>query len=179
MTHCTLKNGMKLLIRNAEEYDALEIVDMFKQMGGESENLTYGNNDYYFNEGQEKLFIRTMKERKNSIFIIAIIEGKIVGNLSFGTMQRGRLMHRGDMGISVLKEYWGLGIGSALLDYLLKWAEGGGVIKKIELQVRIDNKWAVELYLKRGFVIEGIITMGICVDDKYYDLYFMGKTIGV
>ena len=63
MLQRVLKNDIELSIREAEERDALEIVNMFKQMGGESENLTFGHNDYYYNESQEKLFIKTLKER--------------------------------------------------------------------------------------------------------------------
>lgn len=178
MSYCVLKNGEKLLIKIAEEKDAAEIVDMFNVLGGETDNLTFEHNDYYYSENQEKVFINLMKERKNSLFIIAIIDNKIVGNLTFATMQRVRLIHRGEMGISILKDYWGIGVGSALIEYLLAWVEFNGVIKKIELQVRQDNISAVELYIKWGFEIEGKIARGMNVKDNYYDLYYMGKIIG-
>jgi RimJ/RimL family protein N-acetyltransferase len=173
-----LKNNTLLNIRAAEEQDALEIVEMFRLMGGESENLTYGYNDYYYNENQERMFIKTLKERNNTLFIVAVIDDKIIGYLSLSAMQRGRLSHRGDMGISVLKDYWGQGIGSALIEYLMDWAEKSGIIKKIDLQVRVDNDRAVKLYRRWGFKIEGIISRGMHIDDKYFDLYYMGKTIG-
>jgi RimJ/RimL family protein N-acetyltransferase len=178
MSNYTLKSGNEISIRIAEEKDAKEIVDMFNIMGGESENLTFEENDYYLNESQEKHFIKAMRERYNSLFIVAVVDCKIVGYLSFTTMQRGKMMHRGDMGISVFKEYWGLGIGSLLIEYLLNWAELNGNISKIELQVREDNKRAVGLYYKWGFEIEGRISRGMKIEDKYYDLYYMGKTIG-
>jgi ribosomal protein S18 acetylase RimI-like enzyme len=167
-----------LHIREAEEQDALEVVNMFKQLGGESENLTYGHNDYYYNENQEKLFIKTLKERDNNLFIVGIVDDKIVGYLSLSAMQRGRLTHRGDMGIAVLKAYWGQGIASALIGYLLNWAEKSYIIRKIDLQVRQDNYRAVELYKRWGFEIEGSISRGMLIENRYYDLYYMGKTIG-
>lgn len=178
MSYCVLKNGKKLHIKAAEEKDAAEIVDMFNVLGGESDNLTFEHNDYYFNENQERTFIKLMKERKNSLFIIGVIDNKIVGNLTFVATQRDRLIHRGEMGISILKNYWGVGIGSALIEHLLAWARLNGVIKKIELQVRQDNISAVELYKKWGFEIEGKITKGMNINDNYYDLYYMGKNIG-
>jgi ribosomal protein S18 acetylase RimI-like enzyme len=66
-------------------------------------------------------------------------------------------MHRGEVGIGVLKDYWGIGVATALMDYFFKWVETDGVIKKIELQVREDNVNAIKLYLKYGFKIEGRI----------------------
>lgn len=173
-----LKNGLQLSIRIAEERDALEIVDMFNILGGESENLSFSHNDYYLNENQERIFIKAMKERQNSLFIVAVIDCKIIGYLSFTTMQKGRLVHRGDMGIAILKDYWGLGAGSLLMEYLMKWVKQNGEISKIELQVRQDNIRAVELYTKWGFIIEGKITRGMKVEDEYFDLYYMGKNIG-
>jgi RimJ/RimL family protein N-acetyltransferase len=178
MSYYTLKGGIEVNIRKAEERDAKEIVDMFNVMGGESENLTFGYNDYYLNENQEKLFIKAMRERCNSLFIVAVIDCRIVGYLTFTTMQKGKITHRGDMGIAVFKEYWGLGIGSLLIEYFMNWAEFNGNISKVELQVREDNKRGVDLYLKWGFEIEGKISRGMKIDDTYYDLYYMGKRIG-
>lgn len=173
-----LKNNQQVNIRTAEEKDALELVNMFNTLGGESENLTFGYNDYYFNENQQKLLIRTMNERTNSLFLVATIDNKIVGYLTFTTMQRERLVHRGDMGVATLKAYWGLGIGAFLIEELFNWVEKNESISKIELQVRVDNKRAIDLYTRWGFVIEGRIARGIKVEDKYYDLYNMGKCIG-
>ena len=178
MLRRVLKNSTVLNIREAQEQDALEVVNMFKQMGGESENLTYGHNDYYYNENQEKLFIKTLKERNNTLFIVGVVDDKIIGYLSLSAMQRGRLTHRGDMGVSVFKDYWGQGVGSALIEYLIDWAEGSGIIKKIDLQVRRDNERAIKLYKHLGFEIEGTISRGMYIDDEYFDLYYMGKTIG-
>jgi RimJ/RimL family protein N-acetyltransferase len=177
MEAAVLKNGQELIIRKAREYDAKQLVDMFNQMGGESENLTYGLDEYYLNEIQEKLFVKAMKDRSNSIFLVALIEEQLVGYITLSTIQKGRLTHRGELGVGVLKEYWGLGIATKLVQHLLDWAEAFTTVSKIELQVRQDNTRAIELYKKLGFFIEGKITMGVKINDNYYDLYYMGKTI--
>lgn len=183
MPYITLKNGVELFIRTAVEADAPEILQLFNQMGGESQNLTFGLNDYYLNENQQRLFIKSMRERHNSLFIVAMIQNRIMGYLTFTTMQRGRLMHRGDLGLSVLKQYWGLGVGNALLAHLMNWIEAGegGVpqgISKIDLQVRADNERAIRLYEKWGFEMEGCIKRGMKIENSYYDVYYMGKCIG-
>jgi RimJ/RimL family protein N-acetyltransferase len=177
MEAAVLKNGQELIIRKAREYDAKPLVDMFNQMGGESENLTYGLNEYYLNEIQEKLFIKAMKDRSNSIFLVALIEDKLVGYITRSTIQKGRLTHRGELGVGVLKAYWGLSIGTKLVEHLLGWAQAFTTVTKIELQVREDNIRAIELYKKLGFFIEGKIAMGMKLEQCYYDLIYMGKII--
>jgi RimJ/RimL family protein N-acetyltransferase len=173
-----LKNGKKLSIRKATVRDAAEIVRASSQIGGESDNLSFGSGEFYFNEDQEKQFINNINDRENCYYIVAIVDGKIVGSLSFMSSPRKRLMHRGDLGIAILKDYWGLGIGGCLMDYFFKWVFQNSITRKIDLEVREDNIRAINLYLKYGFKIEGRISRGICVDGKHYDLYCMGKSIG-
>ncbi|CDF57202.1 GNAT family N-acetyltransferase [Thermobrachium celere] len=173
-----LKNGKRLSIRRAQERDAKELVEMYNKLGMESDNLTFGVDDYYLNVDQEKNLIYNLNNRDNCIYLVALIDGKIVGNLTFIASQRKRLMHRGEMGIAVLKDYWNLGIGNSLMDYFFKWVQSTEKIKKVELQVREDNIAAINLYLKWGFKFEGKISKGIMVNGKYYDLYYMGRTIG-
>lgn len=178
MMICDLKNGKKMCIRKAEAGDASHIVRMSIQMGGESDYFTYGEDDFYFTEEQQKNFINSIMDKDNYLYIVGIVDGKIAGTLSYLSSGRRRIMHRGEIGIGILKEYWGIGIGSQLMDYFFKWVNTKSVVKKVDLEVREDNTRAINLYLKYGFKIEGRISRGMLVDGKYYDLYYMGKTIG-
>jgi RimJ/RimL family protein N-acetyltransferase len=173
-----LKNGKKLYIRKVTQRDAKELVNLSSLVGGESDNLSFGVGEFYFNEDQEKQFIGNIVDRENCYYIVAIVDNKIIGNLTFVSSPRKRLMHRGDLGIAVLKDFWGEGIGTFLMDNFFRWANQNGITKKVELQVREDNTRAINLYLKYGFKIEGRISRGMYVDGRYYDLYCMGKTIG-
>ena len=71
------------------------------------------------------------------------------------------------------KEYWGLGIGSLMLDTLIEWARETGIIRKINLRVRTDNRRAVRLYEGRGFVGEGKVSKEILLGGQYFDHYWM------
>lgn len=173
-----LKDGRKISIRKITGEDAKELVDMSVKVGGQTDNLSFGIDDFYFNEEQQRLFIESIASRDNCLYVAAFLDNKIVGNLNFIASSRKRLMHRGEFGIAVLKEYWGLGIGTSLINYLFKWARFNGTIKKFDLQVREDNIRAINLYMKLGFKIEGKISMAINVDGRYYEIYNMGKSIG-
>lgn len=173
-----LKDGSKLNIAQVTEGDSKELVDFWNRIGGETDNLTFGADEFYLSYELERAFINKLKDKDNCLYIAAYFNGKIVGCLSFLSSPRKRIMHRGEMSIGILKEYWGQGIGSCLMDYFTRWVNSTGVIKKIDLEVREDNLRAISLYLKYGFQIEGRISKGIFIDNKYYDLYHMGKTIG-
>lgn len=175
-TH-SIKGGMQCIIRKAVEKDAAEIVRYSNIIGGETDFLSYGRNEFAYNTDQEKQVIREYNEAKNRLFIVAIAGGSICGTLTFWGNSRSRLQHWGEFGISVEKKYWNMGIGHALLDYLIGWAKDGGIVRKIDLMVREDNLSAIALYKKMGFEIEGQIRRAMRVNNVFYDFLYMGKLI--
>lgn len=86
-------------------------------------------------------------------------------------------MHIGDFGVTVRKDHWGKGIGSSLIETMLKWAKASDVIRKINLNVQTNNETAIALYKKFSFEIEGTIRRDSFIDGKFYDAYAMGILI--
>lgn len=173
----TLKDGSQCIIRRVTERDAHEIIRYSNAVGGESDFLSYGINEFGHTLEQEKQIIREYSEALNCIFIAAVTEGSICGVLTFWGNSRKRLEHWGEMGISVSKKHWNRGIGSGLLNYFINWAKTGGIVKKVDLMVREDNYAAIALYKKAGFEVEGKIRRAMKIDGKYYDFLYMGKLI--
>ena len=64
---------------------------------------------------------------------------------------RDKLRHRAEFGISVLRAYWGLGLGRALTEACIQCAKEAGY-EQIELTVVAENERAIALYRKAGFV---------------------------
>ena len=62
--------------------------------------------------------------------------------------------HRAEFGISVLRDYWGLGIGRALMRACIQCARNAGCLQ-LELDVVTENERAVALYKSEGFVEYG------------------------
>ena len=58
----------------------------------------------------------------------------------------------GEIGIAVIKEEWGHGIGSLLLRILIRKAKSAGY-PFLQLKVIQDNTRALHLYLKSGFTV--------------------------
>ncbi len=91
----------------------------------------------------------------NSIWLIADIEGYLVGSLDFmgGTYERTR--HVGTFGLTVRRENRNQGIGGALVETLLIWARDHPVIEKLTCSVFSNNLKAMSLYTRFGFQTEG------------------------
>ena len=45
-----------------------------------------------------------------------------------------------------------MGLVRCLIDTLVVWAQGGGVVTKLNLRVRTDHVRAIALYERKGFV---------------------------
>ncbi len=59
------------------------------------------------------------------------------------------------VGIAVVKNWRGQGVGTALLQMLLDWAQASPAIKKVCLDVFATNDAAIRLYPKLGLIEEG------------------------
>jgi len=170
------RNSEEILIRKAATSDAEEMIKYLNIIGVESDFLTFGAEGFGGSVKEEEEFISSALSKANALFIVAEVNGKIVGNLNFSGGPRKRNYHVGEFGVSVLKEYWGKRIGEKLIKYLIKWAEENGM-RKINLRVRTDNEKAVKLYKKLGFSLEGTLKRDFLIDGKFYDSYIMGLEI--
>lgn len=172
-----LKNRNALTIRKANKSDANAMLEYIDRISRESDFLTFGAGEFDKTIEQEKNFLEGISRQKNGLFIVAEVDGKIVGNLNFSGGAKPRIAHTGEFDVSVLREYWGQGIGKRLIYYLIEWSKQSGVIRKINLRVRSDNNTAIELYQKLGFLEEGVITRDFLINDRFYDSLSMGLFI--
>ena len=131
MKSLRLRNGQTLNIRTAIKEDALSLIYYISKIGGESNFLTFGENEFDITVEKEEAIIESHIGVDNKLFIIAEIENKIVGSLNYSGGSRPRTKHTGEFGVSVGKEYWGLGIGEQLIKYMIDWGIESNVVKKI------------------------------------------------
>ena len=67
------------------------------------------------------------------------------------------------LGVALLPEFRGQGVGERLMRQTLEAARAFG-LHRVELTVREDNKNAIALYKKIGFEIEGLMRDAMKVD---------------
>lgn len=173
----SLENGRTLLIREAAAKDAGALLEYVHGIAGESDFLSFGPGEFELTESEEEAFLARCLATDNLLYIIGLMDGAIVAGLHFEAGKRPRVRHAGEFGMSVSKRHWGLGIGSLMLDALIDWARGTGIVTKINLRVRTDNLRAIQLYKRKGFVIEGTIRREMLLDGTYYDHHLMGLAL--
>ncbi len=140
---------MEIKIEPVCPEDAEALLAYLKQIGGESDNLTFGAEGIPFTAEQERVHLQSVADSEDDIQLIVKQGDTIVADASLRRMPR-RMHHRAEIGISVAKAYWGQGIGSALMEALISFARERGICQ-LNLEVRSDNERAIRLYEKFGF----------------------------
>ena len=113
---------------------------------------------------------------KADLSLVAERDAEIVGSaglFSPGPAQRRR--HVAGLGISVVREAQGQGVGSALMAALCDYADRWLGVLRIELTVYADNEVAQRLYRKFGFVVEGRFKGYALRDGAYADTIAMAR----
>jgi len=159
----------ELIIRKATVEDSNEIVMLVKQVMGEVSFFPKEPDEFDLTAEDEAEYIKN-----TSLFLVSEINEKIVGST---TLQRGstkRTSHVVDFGITILREYSGLKIGTLLMEEVIKWCKENQV-EKIELEVFEENTPAIELYKKFGFIEEGRKNKNIKIKGEYKNTLLLAK----
>lgn len=147
-----LKNGKELLLRNAEASDGKAVLENFNQTHAETDWLLSYPDENTFDVDKESRFLERKAASQNEIELVAVVDGKVVGTAGVDALgTRYKVAHRAEFGVSILKDYWGLGIGCAMMEACIKCAREAGYVQ-LELNVVEDNERAVSMYQKAGFV---------------------------
>ena len=173
----TLRDGRTLTIREAKPGDAAELLAYIEQLAGETQFLTMEPGEFSLTEEQEAHYLRQCADSPNQAYIVGCIDGVIVASASLGASNRVRIRHVCELGMSVKKDYWRLGIGRMLLNYLVAWARANPILVKMDLSVRADNDGAIALYRSFGFVEEGRHRRRMYAGGVYYDTIAMGLDV--
>ena len=148
----TIKNGQKCIIRNGTFEDGPEVSTFFTTTHGETDYfLSYPEESTRDDEKQSN-YLKETTESDREIELLAIVDGKVVGMAGFNAIgSKYKVRHRAEFGITVSKNYWGQGIGKAIMNACIECAKEAGYIQ-LELDVVADNTRAIELYKKLGFI---------------------------
>ncbi|MBO8157792.1 MAG: GNAT family N-acetyltransferase [Bacillaceae bacterium] len=170
-----MKNNQPFVIQNAETHDAEQILAYTKNVMAESKFLMTEASEFNLTVEQEQILIDQLLNDENKLMICAKLEDEIIGTLDFHNGSRKRNLHQGYFGMSVAKQYRGQGVGKALVETLIAWAEENPVIEKVGLEVFAENLPAIRLYESFGFLEEGRKKHAAKINGKTHDLILMAK----
>lgn len=158
MKYCqqiVLKNGKTAVLRNGVASDGSAVFENFNRTHAETDYLLSYPDENSFDSEKEGQFLEQKTASTHEIELIAFVDGKVAGTAGIEAVgTKDKVRHRAEFSISVLKEYWGLGIGRALLEACIKCAKEAGYAQ-LELTVVAENARAIALYQKAGFVEYG------------------------
>ena len=125
----------------------------------ETTQRTHAQTDYLLSypdeqradDEQEARLLAETERSNNEVELVAVVDGQIVGSAGVTVVGgRRKVAHRARFGISILKEYWGMGIGRVLMDACIDCARRA-CYAQLELEVVADNERALSLYRRTGF----------------------------
>ena len=173
-----LHDGRRCAVRSVEPDDAPLMLQYMKIMLGETPFLLRTPDEFNYTPEEEARVLAARRDDPLSLMLLAELDGQIIACAdvcSHGA--KSRVMHRGELGISVRKDFWRQGIGSALMERLLAFAARNG-FEQVELTVESKNRRAIGLYMKYGFMVYGTRPHGMKYPDGSYDNdYLMVKMI--
>jgi RimJ/RimL family protein N-acetyltransferase len=164
-----------LRIRPATADDAAACIEHARKVIEEfPEYLFYTPGEFDYTPEQERKILADAAASDNSAFLLAEVDGQIVGLLNYRGGQRQAGRHAAMLGISVRKDWCDRGVGTALLRAAIDHARAGGVVKRIELAVFAQNARAIHVYEKLGFRHEGRRRNAVYKNGQYHDDLIMG-----
>lgn len=137
-------------VRPAEANDAGKLLHLLLQLADESNTFTIDDGLGELSEADEREQIEQITRTTTNTVFVAALGPQLIG---VGTVQAtGDLGEpHGEVGVAVLKKFWGMGLGSALVEELITWAQEFSTLEQLELTVQLRNTRAANLYRHLGF----------------------------
>lgn len=173
-----LKDGRICTLRSVEIRDAESMIEYLQLVSSETPFLLRNGDEVTYTVEEEEQLLENKRNTPREIMMVAQVEGIIAGNcgiVSIGGLRR--VYHRCGFAIALKKDYWNLGIGSAMMDYAFYLAKKMGY-EQVELEVVEGNTRAKNLYERFGFRETGKNFRALKYDDgSYRDEYKMVKIL--
>ena len=124
---------------------------------------------------QEVAWIERVRNSGETLAITCYVDGIVAGNCELRFLKGIKISHRAGIGIAILKEYWNLGIGSAMFEEIIAAAKDRD-IEILELEYLEGNERGKALYEKFGFQTVCIRSKAVKLKDgTYMSEIFMQK----
>lgn len=169
----TLKDGTEIVIRQAVPDDAEQMINLVQNILGTTIYTLTTVEEFDANEDAQAAWIQEYLDNPNWILLVAEHDGELIGNLDFRNNPKLRNQHAGEFGMGIRDTYRNKGIGKAILDVFLEWANDSSTIEKINLSVMSTNEVGVNLYQNLGFIEQGRHPKAIRVNDTFIDVIQM------
>lgn len=172
-----LKDGRTAILKSPCVEDAEKLLNYIKKSCGETDFLLRYPEEWSITVEQEVEWVNRLRSSPNTLGIACYVDGKVAGNCEISFRSGIKTSHRATVAIAILKDYWNLGIGSAMFEELITAAQKRGT-EIMELEFIEGNDRARHLYEKFGFrVISQKPNAFKLKDGTYRDEFYMQKYV--
>ena len=147
-----LKDGREAILRSPQIDDATQMLEYLRTTASETEFVIRYPEECDESVAQETAFLQKIIESPLNMMILCEVDGKVAGNCQLMLHGRLKTKHRAGVAIALTREFWGLGIGTAMFEEMIRVAREHG-IRQMELEVIEGNERAMALYRKMGFEV--------------------------
>jgi L-phenylalanine/L-methionine N-acetyltransferase len=163
---------IKISVRAATSDDADGFASVFATRGASSGTLQHP----YTSAEIWRARLTSNVPATRQLMLVAIVNRRVVGNAGVHPVSDNpRRKHVCGIGISVMDAYQSRGVGRALMNACLDYADNWANYPRVELTVHADNLRAIKLYESLGFVTEGRHREFSFREGGYVDALFMGR----
>lgn len=167
----TLKNGKKACIRTRKLEDSEQVLKYLDEVFLDDRFSMTTLEEFREQAAIEKANERAklFYEHDDKLLLVTENDGQIVSMSDIECGEKERNRHVGHLGISILQEYRNKGLGTAIMQTMIKWTTEHPMIEKLALGVWAANTPAIALYKKMGFIEEGRKVKEVKYADGTYD----------
>jgi RimJ/RimL family protein N-acetyltransferase len=169
-TRRTTRDGRAWTLRAARPTDARSLAALFAAVRREGRYLI--TPPTVASDPSEAFFLGELIRAERNLVLVAEADGAVVGNVLVTVESSTISAHLGTLAIAIVAEWRNAGIGSALVAAAQSWAAERG-LRKVALGVFPDNRRAIAVYERAGFVREGLRRMQYRSGDEFRDEVLM------
>ena len=173
-----LRDGSDLTLRSAVPEDACSLLACLQDTTAETPYLLREPGEGSFTPEQERQFLQGVADSPRELMLLGFCDGELAGSCSLSAVgPYRRVAHRCEVAIALYRKFCGRGMGTAMMTALLDQAKAARY-EQAELTVVADNRPAVALYERLGFVRCGTLPHNMkYADGRYADAYWMQKSL--
>ena len=149
-----LPDGQEAVLRSGEGRDGIAMLTLWKQVCTETEFLIRYPSEITVTPEEEARILEEALRSPEKYFLMCYVEGKAAGSCQLNRGERLKTRHRGTVGLSLLQEYWGLGLATVMLEEMAVLGRKWGLMQ-LELSYMEGNDRARRLYERMGYAPVG------------------------
>ncbi len=169
------KNGQRVVLRTPMWEDLDGLLDLINSLVEEKAEIVISDKLTREEEANWLADLLVKLEKDQTFFFVAEVNGKVVATSDLH-LGRGTEVRAGNVGIVVKNGFRGMGIGTRIMQTIVKFARKRG-LRVLVLSVFATNERAIHVYKKVGFVSCGRVPRKHFHKGRYVDEIIMAASL--